>query len=258
MEFLGMLENGHIKIDDILLLFIYLELGAMVGIYFKTNHMPVRFLIYVAITALTRLLISNVSHHNPPDIGIIYLCGGILLLAFSILVPGNREGRALKPDAEGQGTGGRSLQQFVIAIGHHRQDLHGAVALLDGNAELNALYQAFKPLRVVALLGADHALGHHTRLIGKSEHDAAIQPLDAQVDTVVWRESVGDDLKRIVHGALPPDKNMQSLTTGIGNSSRLLTTGHFVAEVFARSVFLNSCTAKGVPCGALPAYGAPI
>ncbi|MTD20015.1 hypothetical protein GIR22_12890 [Pseudomonas sp. CCM 7891] len=48
--------------------------------------MPVRFLIYVAITALTRLLISNVSHHNPPDIGIIYLCGGILLLAFAILV----------------------------------------------------------------------------------------------------------------------------------------------------------------------------
>jgi len=86
MEFLGMLEVGHIKIDDILLLFIYLELGAMVGIYFKTNHMPVRFLIYVAITALTRLLISNVSHHNPPDMGIIYLCGGILLLAFSILV----------------------------------------------------------------------------------------------------------------------------------------------------------------------------
>nr|WP_207201561.1 phosphate-starvation-inducible PsiE family protein [Pseudomonas sp. TH41] len=86
IEFLQMIEAGHIKIDDILLLFIYLELGAMVGIYFKTNHMPVRFLIYVAITALTRLLISNVSHHNPPDIGIIYLCGGILLLAFSILV----------------------------------------------------------------------------------------------------------------------------------------------------------------------------
>jgi phosphate starvation-inducible membrane PsiE len=37
MEFLGMLENGHIKIDDILLLFIYLELGAMVGIYFKNK-----------------------------------------------------------------------------------------------------------------------------------------------------------------------------------------------------------------------------
>ena len=33
--------------------------------------MPVRFLIYVAITALTRLLISNVSHHNPPDMGVV-------------------------------------------------------------------------------------------------------------------------------------------------------------------------------------------
>jgi protein PsiE len=37
MEFLQMVEKGNISIDDILLLFIYLELGAMIGIYFKTN-----------------------------------------------------------------------------------------------------------------------------------------------------------------------------------------------------------------------------
>jgi protein PsiE len=86
LAFLGMLDKGHINVDDILLLFIYLELGAMVGIYFKTNHMPVRFLIYVAITALTRLLISDVSHHAPPDLGVVYLSGAILLLAFAILV----------------------------------------------------------------------------------------------------------------------------------------------------------------------------
>jgi len=48
--------------------------------------MPIRFLLCVAITALTRLLIGDVSHHNAPDLGIIYLCGGILLLAFAILV----------------------------------------------------------------------------------------------------------------------------------------------------------------------------
>ena len=84
--FLGMLEKGHITVDDILLLFIYLELGAMVGIYFKTNHMPVRFLIYVAITALTRLLISDVSHHNGPGMGVVYVSGAILLLALAILV----------------------------------------------------------------------------------------------------------------------------------------------------------------------------
>ena len=37
LAFLGMVEKGHITVDDILLLFIYLELGAMVGIYFKTS-----------------------------------------------------------------------------------------------------------------------------------------------------------------------------------------------------------------------------
>ena len=86
MAFLGMVEKGSISVDDILLLFIYLELGAMVGIYFKTNHMPVRFLIYVAITALTRLLISDVSHHHRPDMGVVYISGAILLLAVAILV----------------------------------------------------------------------------------------------------------------------------------------------------------------------------
>jgi phosphate starvation-inducible membrane PsiE len=108
MAFLDMLEKGHIAVDDILLLFIYLELGAMVGIYFKTNHMPVRFLIYVAITALTRLLISDVSHHNPPDLGIIYLCGGILLLAFSILVvryASSQFPSAKVPDPDGKAKG---------------------------------------------------------------------------------------------------------------------------------------------------------
>lgn len=74
-------EKGGASIDDILLLFIYLELGAMVGIYFKTNHMPVRFLIYVAITALTRLLISDISHHDESPTNVVYTSGAILLLA---------------------------------------------------------------------------------------------------------------------------------------------------------------------------------
>lgn len=84
--FIGMLGQEKISVDDILLLFIYLELLAMSGIYFKTNHMPLRFLLYIGVTALIRLLISDVSHHNAPDTGILYVCGGVLLLAISILV----------------------------------------------------------------------------------------------------------------------------------------------------------------------------
>lgn len=84
--FIGMLQQPKITVDDILLLFIYLELLAMAGIFFKTNHMPLRFLLYIGVTALIRLLISDVSHHNAPDAGILYVCGGVLLLAVSILV----------------------------------------------------------------------------------------------------------------------------------------------------------------------------
>ena len=60
--FLELFQKHHASIQDLLLLFIYLEIGAMVGIYFKTNHMPVRFLLYIAITALTRHMVDIMSH----------------------------------------------------------------------------------------------------------------------------------------------------------------------------------------------------
>ena len=93
-EFLIMVDQGHATVEDILLLFIFLELGAMVGIYFTTNHMPVRFLIYVALTALTRLLIGmvNIEHVElleaiqNPHLGLLVVTGGILMLAISVLV----------------------------------------------------------------------------------------------------------------------------------------------------------------------------
>ncbi|WP_339539949.1 phosphate-starvation-inducible protein PsiE [Pseudomonas sp. RA_5y_Pfl1_P24] len=84
--FIEMLHQDKISVDDILLLFIYLELLAMSGIYFRTNHMPLRFLLYIGVTALIRLLISDVSHHKSPDEGILYLTGGVVLLSLSILV----------------------------------------------------------------------------------------------------------------------------------------------------------------------------
>ena len=92
--FLGMVAKGAASVEDILLLFIFLELGAMVGIYFKTNHMPVRFLIYVAITALTRMLIgsANLVHEGEIedfreiDVHLALVTGSILLLAIAGLV----------------------------------------------------------------------------------------------------------------------------------------------------------------------------
>jgi phosphate starvation-inducible membrane PsiE len=101
--FLNMTVKGLASIEDILLLFIYLELGAMIGIYFKTNHMPVRFLIYVAMTALTRLLIGDVQAHHVPQLNLLYGTGAILLLALATLVI--RYGSNKYPSAPGDEAG---------------------------------------------------------------------------------------------------------------------------------------------------------
>ena len=83
VTFVEIMQKKTATIEDLLLLFIYLELGAMVGIYFKTNHMPVRFLIYVAITAVTRLIIDLVNTKREADITILLMGLTILILAVS-------------------------------------------------------------------------------------------------------------------------------------------------------------------------------
>lgn len=85
-SFVEMMSNRRASLEDILLLFIYLELGAMVGIYFATKRMPVRFLIYVAITALTRMMIAVINVEHTADLDILYISGAILLLTISVFI----------------------------------------------------------------------------------------------------------------------------------------------------------------------------
>ena len=84
--FLGMVGRGRAELSDILLLFIYLEIGAMIGIYFKTTHLPVRYLIYIAITALGRVMIEIVGAEHRTGIDLLIVAGAILVLSLSVLV----------------------------------------------------------------------------------------------------------------------------------------------------------------------------
>lgn len=86
VEFFSMMSKGAASIEDLLLLFIYLEIGAMVGIYFKTNRMPVRFLIYVTITAVTRLIIDLVNTKHEANLSILFMGLTILILALANVV----------------------------------------------------------------------------------------------------------------------------------------------------------------------------
>jgi protein PsiE len=69
------MNKGYALLKDILLLFIYLELGAMIGVYFKTHILPVQFLIFIAITALSRHLVIDVQQVS--DSFHLYLLLGI-------------------------------------------------------------------------------------------------------------------------------------------------------------------------------------
>jgi protein PsiE len=82
--YIEMMRTGVAKLDEILLLFIYLELGAIVGIYFKTDRLPVLFLLYVAITALTRFL--AVDSKELDIASIVAVTASILLLTLAVLV----------------------------------------------------------------------------------------------------------------------------------------------------------------------------
>src|SRR5262249_41974378 len=84
--FVGMAAQGRASLGDILLLFIYLEIGAMIGIYFKTTLFPVRYLIYIAMTALCRVLIEVVGAEHRTGLDILIITGAILLLAFAVLM----------------------------------------------------------------------------------------------------------------------------------------------------------------------------
>jgi phosphate starvation-inducible membrane PsiE len=81
--FVEMATQGRARLEDILLLFIYLEIGAMVGIYFKTTHLPVRYLIYIAITALGRVLIEIVGAERRTGIDLVVVASSILILSLA-------------------------------------------------------------------------------------------------------------------------------------------------------------------------------
>ncbi len=80
-------DVGFASLKNILLLFIYLELGAMVGIFFKTNKLPVLFLIFIAITAITRFMVIDMKELILDDkFKLLILVASILILVLSALI----------------------------------------------------------------------------------------------------------------------------------------------------------------------------
>ena len=82
-EVMVMIEAQTVTLADLLLLFLYLEILAMVGLYFSSGRLPVRFPIYIAIIALARYLILDMK--NLDEWRLLGVAGAVLLLALAVL-----------------------------------------------------------------------------------------------------------------------------------------------------------------------------
>ncbi|GAA4504443.1 phosphate-starvation-inducible PsiE family protein [Pseudaeromonas paramecii] len=76
--------NRHVSLADLLLLFIYLEVLAMVGLYLKSGRLPVRMPLYIVIVALARYMALDMK--NLDTWRMLGLAGAILVVALAILV----------------------------------------------------------------------------------------------------------------------------------------------------------------------------
>ena len=83
LEIATMYKAMKVTLADLLLLFIYLEVLAMVGIYLKSGKLPVRMPLYIAIVAVARYMILDMK--NLDTLRVLGLSGAIFILAMSIL-----------------------------------------------------------------------------------------------------------------------------------------------------------------------------
>lgn len=106
-EYIHMMGKGYAALKDILLLFIYLELGAMIGIYFKTHRLPVQFLIFIAITALSRHLVIDVQKvsDNFHLYLLLSISGSIVLLSGALFLLTYTARKYGRPEDDVAGTG---------------------------------------------------------------------------------------------------------------------------------------------------------
>jgi protein PsiE len=84
LEIAHMVEIRTVNLPDLLLLFIYLEVIGMVTSYWRTQTIRLTYPLFIAITALSRLIILQKKDIDPSTL--VYEAGAILLLAIAIVI----------------------------------------------------------------------------------------------------------------------------------------------------------------------------
>jgi protein PsiE len=83
-EVLSMISLQKVALADLLLMFIYLEVLAMVSMYLESGKMPIRIPLYIAIVALARYLILDMKSMDAWQL--VGVSASAFLMAVTVLV----------------------------------------------------------------------------------------------------------------------------------------------------------------------------
>ena len=93
-----MIEHRSVRLADLLLLFIYLEVLTMVGLYMQSGQLPVRMPLYIGMVALARYLVLDMKEMDVWRM--VGVSASVLVLALAVLVV--RYGHARFPYGRGE------------------------------------------------------------------------------------------------------------------------------------------------------------
>ena len=79
-----MIEHRTVQLADLLLLFIYLEVLTMVGLYLESGQLPVRMPLYIGMVALARYLVLDIKEMDLWRM--VGVSARVLVLALAVLV----------------------------------------------------------------------------------------------------------------------------------------------------------------------------
>jgi protein PsiE len=78
-EILLLIKNPRVQLQDLLLMFIYAEVLGMLGAFYSSRRIPITIPLFIAMTALSRLIILQGKEGDPSIL--LYESGAILLIA---------------------------------------------------------------------------------------------------------------------------------------------------------------------------------
>jgi protein PsiE len=84
IELITIFDNGTVSLADILLMFLYTEVIAMIAVFYTSSGLAFIYPIFIAITALSRLIVLQGKDMAPQNI--LYEAGAILLLAIAAFI----------------------------------------------------------------------------------------------------------------------------------------------------------------------------